>query len=325
MLTLPDVKAKQMLFIQTEHGVKNRLFFRNENLVFEKDGKIINQASCHRLFAAFIAGDFSFTSGLIRECRKRAVSLCFLNAYNLKTYGCFSARADGNYLLRRAQYAMDEERESAIAKNIVKNKIKNQAALLSVINKEAEIQNQEYKDVFAAVETAKNANELLGLEGNFSKIFFSEYFKELGWYRRLPRVKPDEINFLLDMGYTFLFNFVDALLLLFGFDTFKGCYHKLFFQRKSLTCDVVEPFRCVIEKQILKSYHLKQIDKKDFLVEQGRYVLSYEKSQKYAKIFLEAIMDNRENMYLYAQKFYRHIMSAKNAFPEFNILNQMVL
>ena len=319
MLTLPDIKAKQVLIIQTERGAKNHLFFRNENLVFEKNGEIINQASCHRILAAFVIGDFTFTSGLIRECRKRAVSLFFLNQ-NLRVYGSINAKADGNYLLRSAQYSMGAREELEIAKNIVKNKIQNQTRLMRLSN---ESYNADYSEkVIKAAETAQIANELLGLEGNFSKIFFKAYFNELDWYRRLPRVKPDATNLLLDMGYTFLFNFIDALLLLFGFDSYKGCYHKLFFQRKSLSCDVVEPFRCIIEKQILKSYHLKQINKDDFFIEQGKYALTYDQSQKYAKIFAEAIMGHKESMYLYVWKFYRHIMDKKNVLPEFNILTK---
>ena len=70
MLTLPDLKSKQVLFIQMERGAKNRLFFRNENVVFEKNREIIDQASCHRLLTVFVIGDFSFTSGLIREAKK---------------------------------------------------------------------------------------------------------------------------------------------------------------------------------------------------------------------------------------------------------------
>ena len=58
------------------------------------------------------------------------------------------------------------------------------------------------------------------------------------------------------------FNCMDSLLRLYGFDTYKGFYHKLFFQRKSLACDVMEPFRCVIDKQILKAFNLGQIDEK---------------------------------------------------------------
>ncbi len=324
MLTLPDIKAKQILFIQSEHGAKNRLFFKNENIVFEKNGEIINQASCHKILAVFIIGDFSFTSTLVRECRKRAVSLFFLNR-NFGVYGYLSAKADGNYLLRSAQYSLSSNKELFVAKNLVKNKIQNQINLLNSKSGEFIVGIKEADKIFESIELAEGDKELLGLEGNFTKTFFKEYFREINWWRRMPRVKPDVQNFLLDMGYTYMFNFVDALLLLFGFDTYKGCYHKLFFQRKSLSCDIIEPFRCIIEKQLLKSYNLKQVNEKDFFIEQGRYVLSYEQSQKYAKIFMEAIMDNKEEIYLYIQKFYRFIMDdKKNKFPEFDIIKKEI-
>ncbi len=319
MLTLPDIKAKQVLFVQTEQGAKNRLFIKNENVVFEKNGEIVNQMSCHRVLAVFVVGDFSFTSGLVRECRKRMVSLLFLGG-NFKTYGELNAKADGNYLLRGYQYATDAQKDLMIAKCLVKNKIENQIRLLQSTSKP--ISEKTATRVFADIEAVKDPNLLLGIEGNVGKAFFKMYFDEIGWLRRIPRVKGDIPNFLLDMGYAFLFNFVDALLLLFGFDTYKGCYHKLFFQRKSLTCDLVEPFRCIIEKQLIKSYHLKQIDEKDFFIEQGKYTLKYSESQKYAKIFMEAIMDDREAIYLYVQKYYRFIMNKKNEFPHFDIIKR---
>lgn len=321
MLTLPDIKAKQILFIQTELGVKNRLFFRNENIVFEKDNQIINQASCHKVLSVFIIGDFSFTSGLVRECRKRGVSLFFLWR-NFRLYGSINARADGNFLLRSAQYTMKLKRELALARYCVENKIQNQIRLLQ----DAKFFfNQSFADkTLTDTLLARNDNQLLGLEGNFSKLFFKAYFAEIDWFRRMPRAKPDIPNLLLDMGYTFLFNFIDSLLLLFGFDTYKGVYHKLFFQRKSLSCDVIEPFRSIIEKQILKSYHLKQINEEDFFIEQGRYILTYDKSQKYAKIFMEAIMDHKECIYLYTQKFYRAVMNEENNFPQFNVITKQV-
>lgn len=316
MLTLPDIKAKQILFIQTEHGARNRLFFRNENLVFEKNGEITNQASCHRILAAFVIGDFSFTSTLVKECRKRGVSLFFLNQ-NFGVYASFSPAASGNYLLRSAQYGMDSAKELEIARNLVKNKIQNQSHLIKSVN--SDYSGDQAETILTSVSSAQNINELLGLEGNYSKVFFKSYFNEMGWYRRMPRVKPDISNFLLDMGYTILFNFIDALLLLFGFDTYKGCYHQLFFQRKSLTCDMVEPFRCIIDRQLLKSYHLKQINEKDFYIEQTKYTLTYNESRKYAKIFMEAVMDDREPIYLYIQKFYRFVMDKHNDFPKFDI------
>ncbi len=77
---------------------------------------------------------------------------------------------------------------------------------------------------------------LRGIEGNISQNFFNIYFKDINWIARMPRVKPDAPNFLLDMGYNMLFNFIDALLNLFGFDPIKAVtsYHKLFFRENLL-------------------------------------------------------------------------------------------
>ena len=74
---------------------------------------------------------------------------------------------------------------------------------------------------------------LLGVEGNYSKYFFKTYLVPAGWRRRAPRTKEDIPNLLMDIGYTYLFNFIDSLLRLHGFDTYKGYYHKLFFDDKA--------------------------------------------------------------------------------------------
>ncbi|RJQ31647.1 hypothetical protein C4572_02115 [Candidatus Parcubacteria bacterium] len=146
------------------------------------------------------------------------------------------------------------------------------------------------------------------------------YFSGINWRRRSPRTKQDIPNFLMDSGYTFLFNFVEALLKLHGFDTYKGFYHKLFFQRKSLACDIMEPMRCLIDKQILKSYNLKQIKEEDFKIENGKYVLPFENNSKYASIFMETIMDRKEDIFSYVHGFYKFMMCPeKNNFPEFKL------
>jgi len=147
-------------------------------------------------------------------------------------------------------------------------------------------------------------------------VYFGEYFKDISWRRRAPRTKEDLPNFLMDMGYTFLFNFVDSVLRLHGFDTFKGFYHRLFFQRRSLACDLMEPFRPLIDKQILKSFNLKQVKENDFKVENGAHKLPFENNAKYDQIFLECLMDNKEMIFNYVHNFYRSVMDpVKNEFP----------
>ncbi len=318
MISAPDFKEKQILFVQAERAAENRIKFNNDNLVFLKDDTVVNQLSCHKIFAVFIVGDISITSVLMEKCVKYGISLCLLKN-NLELYAEIASRAEGNYLLRGKQYKNSAEGELDLARHVVKNKINNQLALLRMETKADETVEEAGKEAAAKAEMAKDSQELLGIEGNMTKIFFQLYFSDLGWRRRMPRTKFDPYNVLLDIGYTFLFNYVDALLRLHGFDTYKGFYHKLFFQRKSLTCDIVEPFRCIIDRQLLKSFNLKQINENDFKVMSGRYVLEYNKSQKYAEIFLGAIIGRKEEIFSYVKDFYRNIMSEKGECPTFSI------
>ncbi|MCK9578656.1 type V CRISPR-associated endonuclease Cas1 [bacterium] len=317
MLFLDDFKEKKILLIHNNQ-IDDGLRFRNENIVFEKNGVVVNQISCHKVFCIFIIGDLTLTSVFIKNSLDFGVSI-FLLKNNLECYAYMGARAEGNYLLRERQYKADYEQELKIAKKLVENKLINQLLLIKSIDKKFNYK-EEKKNIISRVIDAKDEKELLGVEGNYSKIFFKNYFKDLRWYKRMPRVKIDEYNILLDIGYTFLFNFIDSLLMLYGFDTYKGFYHKLFFQRKSLSCDIMEPFRCLIDKQLLKSFNLGQIDKKDFKVVKGIYRLDYNKSRKYTKIFLDTITDNKEEIFRYIYNFYRYQTNPeKFEFPNFSI------
>lgn len=316
MLTLPDFKQKQILFIKTDRTTENKIRFHNDNIVFEKDNKVKNQTSCHKVFAVFIIGHISITSELIKRGIEHGISF-FLLKDNFDCYASINSVANGNYLLRKRQYLIDKNTELLISKNIVLNKILNQFRLLKSRGKKL---NTDFNDIESVIQKSTNLETLRGIEGNISREFFNKYFEEMGWFARMPRVKPDAPNFLLDMGYTFLFNFIDTLLNLFGFDTYKGCYHQLFFQRKSLTCDIVEPFRGIIDREVLKIFSLKIFDEKDFKIKDGKVQSSYDKSQKYALCFFNAIMKNKEEIYTYIRNFYHFMMdSSKYQFPHFKI------
>lgn len=318
MISLPDFKEKQLLFIRAERGVFNKIKFQNDNIVFLKGDKVINRASCHKVFGAFVIGDITITSGLMRDGVRNGVSFFFLKD-NMETYASIGAAAEGHYLLRSKQYAWNNAVEMRMTRLLVANKIKNQSRLLKERKKKTGLV-ADLDATLIAVERAVTSDTLRGIEGNASRKFFEEYYGDIGWVRRAPRTKGDMHNILLDIGYSMLFNCTDSLLRLHGFDTYKGFYHKLFFQRKSLACDIMEPFRSVIEKQFLKSWNLGQVDPKDFTLVKGRYTLSYESSRKYAELFMEAIMDHKEDLYQYVHKFYRYVMNEGLVeFPEFNV------
>lgn len=321
MLTAPDFEKKQIVFIDTAMIDECALSFRNENIVVTDREGTRDKVPLQLLVAIFLHGQTTLTTKLVEECSKNGVSLFLLNR-SLKTYASVCPYAEGNSLLRRRQYEISTHEELNIAKSIVQNKIENQLALLRSIG-EKTIGGKTLlafkKEMREKVALAGDIASLRGIEGTAGRLFFGSYFGSIGWYKRQPRAKSDENNILLDMGYSYVFNVCDSLLRLFGFDTYKGVYHQLFFQRKSLSCDIMEPFRCIIDRTLLKMHTLGQFDKKDFSSKNGSYVLSYKKNAKYSRIFLDAIMKNKNELYEYVRGYYYHVLNGDEEFPKFLI------
>jgi CRISPR-associated protein Cas1 len=321
MIQLPDFREKQILFLEAYEFKENTLKLGNENITIIRDGETAEKVPIHRLIAVFVAGEVTFTSKLIQKLSKSGVSV-FLLKKNLETYAEVTSYAEGNYLLRQKQYALGESETLAISKNLVENKLLNQLSLLrsAGIDKISNQKRMDYrKQAREKIKKADNLASLRGIEGIIGKDYFHGYFGNIDWYKRVPRGKVDENNILLDMGYNFLFHFVDSILRLYGFDTYKGIYHQLFFQRKSLSCDMMEPFRCIVDKALYKMHTLEQFDKKDFGFKNGRYYLSYKKSGKYAKIFLQEILRYKEDIYCYIRDHYYLILNEEGEVKKFII------
>lgn len=313
-----DFEYKQIAFVFTTDGEK--ISFKNDNLIVtDKDGKVKHQSTCYRLFALFICGDFCLTSGVLERSKKFGFTIVFMTP-NLRITSIMPAKAEGNVLLRKKQYAYDK---TEIASHVIANKIHNQTFLLKKKRKKTEEEKkviakleQYEKDVLQPNLTAK---EIMGIEGISAKLYFKTLFANCNWHSRQPRVKNDITNTLMDIGYTILFNIVNALLEMYGFDVYVGILHTQFFHRKSLVCDLEEPFRPIIDNAILKAMNLGQINEKDFWRNQNQYILPWKNSKKYIGIILEALFEYKNEIFIYLQSYYRAFMRDKliKEFPVF--------
>ena len=311
MLSLPDFREKQIILALLSH--KDKLSFKNDNVIItDEHKKIKHQSTCYRLFSLFIVGHSDITTGLLARAKKFGFSIVLMN-HNLKPYARWNAHSEGNVLLRKKQYKYDS---LDIAIKLVHNKIYNQAKTLQKIRNKSCHEKEVIKSLLKytgklSVNNNITSKELLGLEGIASKIYFQSLFKDFKWKARRPRVKMDITNCLLDIGYTLLFNFMEGLIGLYGFDVYKGVYHKEFYQRKSLVCDLIEPFRPLIDHRVRKAYKLNQIKTKDFTVSQGQYKLFGRKSLPYLGFFIETLILNKLDIFKYVQLYYRSFIRSK--------------
>lgn len=320
MLSFPDFKYKQII-LHTTQGSGEKLRFRADNIIIQdEDGKTILQHSCHKLFALFIIGDVSLTSVAIKNAVRFSFPIILLS-HNLKVQSRINCVAEGNTLLRAKQYIADKNK-FIIAKELIRQKINNQRTLLSSL-RHVSIEDKETIQQLASLDVheATNTQELMGIEGLASRLFFSHYFRPLNWKRREPRCKRDIANLLLDIGYTYLFNFIEAHLCLYGFDLYCGVHHTFFYNRKSLVCDIVEPFRSIIDRRLRKAHNLKQIDYDDFILTNNAYQLSWEKQKKYTALFMKDIVAEKEAIFRFCQNYYRWFMRDKDIaeFPQFTL------
>lgn len=318
MIDKTDFVKKQIVFYFPSQG--DKMTFQNDNLVIkDKDKKTKFQATCYRIFLVFVIGDTTITTGILSRAKRFGFSLCLMNR-NMKMYQFIGARMEGNTVLRKRQY---EYQEMEIGRYITLNKVMNQRAALANFRRKNELIMDAITNLDEHIEKLRNPgldiNRIMGIEGSAARIYFSQMFNNVKWKGRKARIKCDYVNASLDIGYTVLFNLIDALLNVYGFDEYYGVLHRCFYMRKSLVCDLQEPFRAIIDHATRKSINLRQIKEEDFEVYNQRYVLNWKKTPEYMQIYLKAVLEYKEEIFLYIQGYYRAVMKQKpvNEYPVF--------
>lgn len=322
MFTSKDVQYRTIFVLNC---IKDRnLRVSNGELLLEEaeEKKTLTKMPFQKILALFVIGHISVTTPLIEKCKKFNVALMVVKP-NLRPVFYWADSAEANFLLRQKQHLLDKE-DLHIAKALLSNKILNQITLLANTRRKDELTQRTTEictECSRRIPQEQDYQTLMGIEGLASKAFFTAYYQDLHWKARCPKAKCDAINVTLDIGYTILFNLMECFLRMFGFDLYVGVFHRLWFKRKSLVCDIMEPFRCIIDRAVRTAFHRKQFTEKDFTIEKGEYRLKRELSQDYYKVFVEALMPHKMSMFLYVQSYYRAFMrnAPTESYPQFTI------
>jgi CRISPR-associated protein Cas1 len=318
MITNKEFEKKQFVFVFLH--LKEKISFSNDNLVVrDEDGHIKHQSTCARLFALFIVGHLTITTGFIQRSRKFGFPIVLMTP-SLRVYDVIGHQMEGNVALRKLQYKYEGVE---LARHLIINKMNNQRWVLSQQRHKSEnvVGSIQKLDLYVS-NLASYTGELtgmLGIEGSASRIYFSNHFNNIQWNGRKPRIKEDYVNSALDIGYTLLFNFIESLLRLYGFDLYYGVLHKQFYMRKSLVCDLIEPIRPLVDLKLKKAISLKQITEEDFQIVGKSWQLKYSFNSKYVSIFMQPLLERKIDIFYYIQSYYRAFMKQKQSsqFPIF--------
>lgn len=279
----------------------------------EDKKKVLTKFPFQKILALFIIGHLTVTTPLIDKCKKYGIALVVLKP-NLRPVFYWANYAEANFLLRKQQFLYPAS-DLSVAKILMNNKISNQLALLVRTRRKDSLTISavnECESALGKINETSNYDTLMGLEGGVAKAFFNAYYQNHDWKARRPRVKPDELNVTLDIGYTLLFNFTECFIRMFGFDLYVGVYHRLWFKRKSLVCDLMEPFRCIIDHATLLAYNRNQFSNKHFEVIRHEYHLKRDYTALYYSVYFNALIAYKTEIFKYVQNYYRCFMGRKS-------------
>ena len=284
--------------------------------------KTLTKLPFQKILALFVVGHIHVTTPLIEKCKKNNVALIIMKP-SLRPVFYWADAAEANFLVRKKQYEFSKE-DISIARVLVGNKIANQELLLRRTRKRDELTLSTIENCQQLCKQALQSSEyteLMGIEGLAAKLFFATYFQDLEWKGRRPRIKGDYVNAILDIGYTYLFNFMECFVRMFGFDIYVGVYHRLWFKRKSLICDLMEPFRCIIDRTIRTAINRMQFKESDFSLYKGEYRLKPEMNKEYSMVFFDALIPYKNDIFKYVQQYYRCFMNNRKPeqYPQFTI------
>lgn len=248
---------------------------RGERLVVSKSRSQLLDIPVANVENIAMIGNIGITTPLLHYLMEKGVDVSYFS-YGGKYLGHTYAESSRNVFLRLAQYDhyQDAGKRIAMAKQIVKNKVGNQLCMIDKFRwsgieydwkadlKQLEIQQSHVEDM-------ETTNQILGIEGLCSNIYFKSFGKMFkckfvfdGRNRRPPR---DPINVILSLGYTFLTREVSSALEAESFEMYLGFLHGLRYGRKSLALDMVEEFRQpVIDRLTLRLFNKGMLSEFDF-------------------------------------------------------------
>ena len=186
----------------------------------------------------------------------------------------------GNVFLRVDQIDRFRENSLSLAQNTMAAKFSNTRQLIrrTLHDNGTLREDPEIKEVLEALSggidhvfKAQSMDEVIGIEGNCAKAYFS-IFNKLITNQKVPftfeyrtkRPPLDPVNALLSFVYTLATSEFAAALETVGLDSYIGFCHSLRSGRSSLACDLVEETRCIAERFVLSLLNLQIMGEGDF-------------------------------------------------------------
>lgn len=267
-----------------------------------KGGEILQNVPETQVRKLILVGNINLSTPLISFCLEKDIEVVYLTQGG-KFKGRLVGNGRRNAEIRVRQYDLAKDKIFRLrqARAIVAGKIRNQ---IDFAVRQGEANSKEINLLRRSLEKARNAvgtEQLLGIEGSST----AAYFKMFGrWCPKLWRfVKrssnppKNEVNALLSLSYTLIYNRLESFLNLAGLDAFQGFFHAPKDGHAALASDLNEEFRAVFcDALVLKLIRRRQLTPGDFQKGNNKILLNKEGLKIYFTEFEKKLQSRRKNV-----------------------------
>lgn len=215
---------------------QSKLSYKNRFLVVKQDNdeKYVHLSEIDTIIVDSIA--VSISTYLLKELSDSKINIIFCDEKH-NPFGELSSYYSSHNTSKKIQKQINwlKENKDKMWQNIIKNKIINQALMMKKIN------SNKYELLLTYIEDVLSADKT-NREGHAAKVYFNELFG-----KDFVRNESDNINAALNYGYAILLSTINKEVISNGYLTQMGIHHKNEFNEFNLSCDLMEPFRIVID------------------------------------------------------------------------------
>ena len=139
----------------------------------------------------------------------------------------------------KAQIAWSDDVKGAVWADIVAEKIRKQADFLT------ELQKTEEASLLRSYLSQIEPHDVTNREGHAAKVYFNALFG-----KEFTRSEENVTNAALNYGYSIILSAFNREIVAHGYLTQLGIFHDNMFNHFNLSCDLMEPFRILIDRRV---------------------------------------------------------------------------
>lgn len=278
---------------------QSKLSYKNRFLLVkqEDDEKYIHLSEIDTIIVDSIA--VSISTYLLKELANNKINIVFCDEKHnpfgeLSLY--YSRHNTSKQIQKQTSWA--KTNKDRLWSKIVQNKINNQALLLYKIN-----DKEKYNMLLNYVNEVVIGDKT-NREGHAAKVYFNSLFGN-----SFIRNSDDSINAALNYGYAILLSTINKEIVSNGYLTQLGIHHKNEFNSFNLSCDLMEPFRIIIDnfvyynqnREFNSSYKMDLVNilNNTFRYRDRQYIL-----KDIIKMFIKNTLESVENIEQYQDFLY---------------------